>query len=452
MIGLHSNARRWLSAHELTLGAAIVPLGLATWLGIAAPYGAVNLQWPVVALMLAVVVQALLGSRAGAPVGATVVALLAIPVLGMLFPLYELFAAFLTFRLAFVLAVIWATVLYLCLPALESLRHPYGWWAPAAAFLLAAIGFTGGFATAGSSPDRPAPSSLVYAYEHGSGAALWATSVQADDADAEATAWAVSRAGSTFDDTRDLSPFGYRAGNAAVTEAPVTTALPPDVVFASDTLEGSVRKARIEVRSRIGSEMIGFHPDEGGRTRIRSVNGISIEEPEAIAWIEHWGVPEDAVVLEVEGPAQDPIELTVVEHLLRPEEILGEEAFTRPADLAPDEPAMSDRAMFRFSIASFADPRHGVMLPGDSTETPPPDSPATDTTAAAPDAEPDADAAADTTTAEPAGPDSARVDTTSAAEAADTLAAPDSLTTVDTITTSAGPPPPDTVRLPPRLR
>jgi hypothetical protein len=87
---------------------------------------------------------------------------------------------------------------------------------------------------------------------------------------------------------------------------------------------------------------------------------------------DHWGVPEDAVTLELAMPAADPIGLTVIEHLLRPKELLGAEPFERPANLAPDITRRSDRAVFRFSVAAFADPRHAFMRPtGASPEVAP---------------------------------------------------------------------------------
>ena len=53
-------------------------------------------------------------------------------------------------------------------------------------------------------------------------------------------------------------------------------------------------------------------------------------------------------------PAGSPIGLYVIEHMLRPSELLGEETFSRPAHLAPNVVWMNDRAMLRFSVATFA--------------------------------------------------------------------------------------------------
>jgi hypothetical protein len=45
--------------------------------------------------------------------------------------------------------------------------------------------------------------------------------------------------------------------------------------------------------------------------------------------------------------AQGPVALEVVEHHLRPAELVGGEPFQRPLELAPDVNALSDRALLR---------------------------------------------------------------------------------------------------------
>jgi hypothetical protein len=68
-------------------------------------------------------------------------------------------------------------------------------------------------------------------------------------------------------------------------------------------------------------------------------------------------------VLDLDMPADGPIGIHVVEDHYRPEELLGAGAFARPAHLAPDVSAGSDRAVLRYSVAAFADPRHGFVPP-----------------------------------------------------------------------------------------
>jgi hypothetical protein len=211
--------------------------------------------------------------------------------------------------------------------------------------------------------DRPAPSTLVYAYEHGTGNALWVTDPAADPTlDADAMEWAAQRAGSTFSRTRDMADFGLPGGPSPVTDARLVAARPPEVLVLTDSIEGTVRDVTLAVRSNLGAELLRFQLDPPGRTRLLSINGDVIEEPERLLWAEHWGVPDSAgVVLELRMPAAAPIGLYVIEHLMRPRDLLGPTPFERPEDLMPDVNAMSDRAVFRYSVAAYVDPRHSFM-------------------------------------------------------------------------------------------
>ena len=102
-----------------------------------------------------------------------------------------------------------------------------------------------------------------------------------------------------------------------------------------------------------------FHLADG--VILRSMNGVPIENGAAVRIAEHWGEPDGAVALSLTMPAGSPIGVHVVEHLLRPDEIVGEGRFDRPGRLAPNVNWMSDRAMIRFSVAAFADPQHAIV-------------------------------------------------------------------------------------------
>jgi hypothetical protein len=143
----------------------------------------------------------------------------------------------------------------------------------------------------------------------------------------------------------------------------VVSAAPPSVVLVSDTVAEGERRVTLRVRSRIGAEMLRFEYDPQRSTRLLSINGTPLEEPASLVWADHWGEPDGDVILELTMPPTEPIGLQIIEHLLRPAELLGAEPFARPADMAPDIVWMSDRAMFRYSVAAFADPRHAILLP-----------------------------------------------------------------------------------------
>ena len=68
--------------------------------------------------------------------------------------------------------------------------------------------------------------------------------------------------------------------------------------------------------------------------------------------MEHWGEPEGGVLLDFDrASAGDVLHFTVVEHHLRPGELLGNTVFARPADLAPNIRTLSDRAMIRTTVS-----------------------------------------------------------------------------------------------------
>ncbi len=358
--GLTSVVRRWLSPAELVLGAVLLPTIGAVAISVAAPLAAMNLQWPVLAGLIAAVVVALLGDRTEGMVGWLVAVALCGPILLVLLPVIELLWLAMSIELLAVLAVLMVTCTFLCLPAVYGLLHPNGWWAPATILALSATSLGIGSLMARPSAARPAPSTLVYAYEHGSGSAIWATS-PGDEAEARGRAWAAGAVSSGFPGLRDLSDFGYRPGDVPTAPAPILNASPPEVYVVSDSIFDQTRHVTLQVRSQIGAEMLAFRL-EGG-TRLTSINGVAISSPETVRLADHWGEPDGAVVLELTMPPTEPIGLHVLEHLFRPEEIVGPDVFARPADLAPNTNWMSDRAMFSYSIAAFIDPRHAIVAP-----------------------------------------------------------------------------------------
>lgn len=416
-------ARRWLTLAELSLGAILLPLLAAVWLSWATPLGAMNLQWPVMAALFAAILVALLRERAESVVGWVASVALAVPVLAMLLFVTELVWLAMSMRLAGVLAVTFTVTFLLCLPALSGLRHPNSWWAPLTTLALSGIMIGAGLVASRPSSDRPTPTTLVYAYEHGTGTALWATSARDEE---EGRAWAVQRAAGAFTDSLDLSGFGYRGGQTPVTAAPVVSATPPSVVVASDTIAEGERRVTLRVRSRIGAEMLRFEYDPQRNTRLLSVNGRALSEPDSLVWADHWGEPDGDVVLELTMPPTEPIGLQIIEHLLRPAELLGAGPFERPEDMAPDIVWMSDRAMFRYSVAAFADPRHAILLPG------------SDPAGSAPSTAVDTVSALDTFATDTSTVDSTIIDTTTIDTlTVDTLAV-DSVSTAVADTTSGG--------------
>lgn len=340
--------RRWIAPLELAVGALVLPVLAAVVASFVAPLGAMNLQWPTLAGILSVTVMALLGRRASGLVGWVVFLALAVPVFLFLQPVFELLWLAMSLELAGGLAAIAAVGFFLSMPLLTSLQMPNRWWAPLTFTLLAGATLGAGIVTAGPSAEAPAPSTLVYAYEHGTESAVWATM-------SEGRAWARQRVGGTFDATRSLEGFAYPPGPVPVAQARVLLVEPPLVDVVEDTVVGGTRRVVLEVRSVIGAELLAFQM--GGDTRLTAINGQPLSNVEELRWMSHWGEPDGSLVLDLTMPPASPIDVHVVEHLLRPEELLGRDAFRRPPELAPDIERLSDRALFRYSVAAFADPR-----------------------------------------------------------------------------------------------
>ena len=367
VLSIGALGRRWLSSAELALGAVVLPMVGAGAVGFVTPLAAMNLQWPVMAALFSTILVARLEHEGEGMAGWIVTTLLMVPVLFVLVPVIELAWLALTIDLALVLAALMAVTTQLCLPALASLRHPNDWWAPTVGFVVGAVALGMGLGSSSPSAERPAPSTLVYAYEHGTDSAVWATEPTRSPLDAEALQWSVERAGGEFESRRDLSGFGYLRGTVPVTSAPVVSVPSPEVVIVSDSLAGLARRVRLRVRSRIGAEMMQFRYDGSGTTRLLSINGKGLAEPKELRWADHWGEPDGSVVLDLEVQLGAPIGLYIIEHMLRPAELLGDDTFARPTHLVPNVVWMSDRAMLRSSVARLVDPGQGIALSGPST-------------------------------------------------------------------------------------
>lgn len=350
-------ARRRFSLGGLTLGAAAVPALGALAATALAPMAAMHFQWPAIAALVAAAASTGTGARGRLGWGAWLVALLmAIPVLVSMVFVVE--AAWLALNIgqAAMLGVLLTLTAALLLPALDALREPNAWWAPVAGVVAAAAFLGMGILQSRPSPERPLPTTLTYALDRETGDSRWLTQApfeeDASQADPART-WAVERAGAAFAETRELAWTIGSLPPLPAAPAPVVEAAQPQLSVAMDSTVEGERRVRLALRSGIGAEMMLVEiPEEAG---LVSVNGRALpapaqagEGPERVARLEHWGRPVDAVVLELRvPPGLETLTLPVVEHLLRPEELLGEEPWRRPPDMAPNVVRDSDRAMIR---------------------------------------------------------------------------------------------------------
>ncbi len=399
-------ARRWVTAPTLAWGALLLPLAGALYLSFRMPSAAANLQWPVVAAYVGAAVLLMSGPRT-AMLSWIVAIAMAILVMVFLTPAVELFWLGLSFRAALVLGVLVAIGLILLLPALHWLREPNWWWAPLTALVLAAAFLGLGFRAARPTAQLPYPSTLAWSFDHGTGEALWLT--RGEGASPSARTWAAERAGAQLTESRPLDVFGYRSGAAVAPAQPVEVPALEAWVLADSTV-GTTRHMRLALRSAIGAELMQIRfPDEGA-TRLLALNGHPLPIEGRPTLVEHWGDPAPAVLLDLELPQGAAVDMDVVEHLLRPGELVGAEHFVRPPELAPNVVWMSDRAMVRTPASALA-LQYGpppFALPPSGEPLPAPGSLGTEAPAAS---------------VQPA--DSVAVPDTGASAAADTSARPD---------------------------
>lgn len=357
-------ARRKLSVAELTLGGVLLPLVASVVVAFVAPLAAAPLQWPVITALLSVLFAALLGARVRGIAGWLLALLAAVPVFAFFVPLAELLWLAGTLRLAAPLGALMVCGLFLMVPTVEHLHTRHGWWLPLAAIVGA--GASIGMARLGSavSPVTPVSTTLAYQYERDTDRGSWISDGSTVDApDSPARAWLTSRVASPFDSVADLSATGYWPERAPVADAPPATAPALTLRIQRDTTVGAVRRVTLGVRSEIGAERLYFRRSGGAAgTRIVSINDRAITDPYAVQWVDHWGVPDSLVVLELEMPAASDIALTVSEHLLRPAEILGPGTFQRPPGLQANVMRSSDRAILttRLGGASGEEPPDGI--------------------------------------------------------------------------------------------
>lgn len=417
-------ARRRFGAAELTWGALVLPLLAMAYVAFRFPAAAANLQIPLAAAAVATGILVVPARGRMADALWLVCLALAVPVLAVLVPVVEFVWLGLSFGAAAVVGGLVALTMLLLLPALDRLREPNSWWAPVATLLVGAALVGVGIRIAAPDPERPAPSTLAYVYDHGTGESLWVTDDSREPVDAPALAWAVSRAGADFTETRSLERYGFGTREARVAPAPTVAVRKPEIWTLSDTVDGQVRRVRLAVRSAVGAELLRFEFPEAGATRLTALNGRALPAEERPEHVEHWGTPDPVVILDLEVPAGTLLEMDVLEHLLRPQELVGQEPFRRPPDLAPDITWLSDRAVLRTPSTGL----EIIPAPPPFSLEPMEDAPRVETPAAegaSPSAGDTGAVAADSMSAGPASPDTVAPDTTGLGAAAPDTVPPD---------------------------
>ncbi len=369
-ITLFSLGHRWMSPLEATLGALLFPVVSLVAVTFMAPAAAINLQGPLAATIVLLALLAGVGlHRARGNVAWIASVLLAVPVLAFLVPVLEFATLAFTLSAAPVIAAMITLALLFILPALSALDFPNRWWAPLTAFTVAGIALGSGWLQRDPSAERPAPSTLLYVLDRdGEGlpvSARWAS------LEGPGTEWASQAAGGVLADTSSLQGYGFPSRSFVTREAPLAAVPAPEVRVYSDTVVAGERRVSLGLRSRVGAEYVAVQLPDGVDALSIWGAGSGQARPGLLApsvrWVEHWGRPEGMIRLDLVGSPNADWTLELVEQHLRPEEIFGEERFTRPADLGGYGPTVSDRVTVRtpYVVGSALIAGTGGPGPGD---------------------------------------------------------------------------------------
>jgi hypothetical protein len=117
----------------------------------------------------------------------------------------------------------------------------------------------------------------------------------------------------------------------------------------------------------MGSDMMGIRIEEG----VGEITGVGPEDcPESgtgpLRQAIYWGPPPEGFLTVdiLSDPEQEPVRLVILEHHLRPEEVLGSDFFRRDATLRPDPHTGSDRIIQRTRITLGLEPLDDSTMGG----------------------------------------------------------------------------------------
>ena len=367
--GTYGLTRRWFGPADLLLGALALPLGLAAWWGFRVPMGAMPLQWAIALSLLSAGLVLALGSDGrwrGWAWGCFL--LLSAGIMALLVPSLELVTSTLTFRGAPWIGAAVALGLLLILPVMEWLLKPKGWLFPSLAVALGTGLVIAATPAVQGAQDHPEFTSLILLVDGElAGPVVSRDSLPSDSVPPEARrvagrwltipgrgeewaqSWVAEReTGPTDPGDLLLPPQGgfVVAGTGPETHMPL-----PSLWVLEDTLTTDGRHLRVAIRSHLGAEMVGVNLVDPGAeiTRVAGVGWGPDGGSEPVRSLTHWGRPQDSLLtVEIRtDPRSGPMELQILEHHLRPREVLGEDFFRRDESLIANGPAGSDRIVQR---------------------------------------------------------------------------------------------------------
>ena len=336
-------ARLRVGAASLAAGALLIPLALATFATLQAPGVSMLFVWP---SLFAIVALAWLVTRpqdaSFAGVDLAIVALCSVGAILVFFPL--VWAVYVGFSIAGapVLAVVVTLMLASIVPLFEVTARVHKWWLPATASLLAVAFAVVGVAGARPSAERPLPEDLVYVLDRDAREAFWATQQMGGGEWLE----------QFFDSATtqaSLSAYLVLGGTYRLAPAPLTDFARTDIaVLMSVSTNENLRTVRLEIRPGLAPELLSVARVTGS-SRLLAVNGVAVQQATAadrLNWqLRHFGRPPNgALVLDLEIEGHEPIELAVVEGVMRLPALPGVD---RPPKVTAHAGRLTDMSLFR---------------------------------------------------------------------------------------------------------
>ena len=390
--GAYGLARLHFRARELMVGAMVLPVLAGAWAGFRHPSGAMGLHLATgLALLTAGLMAGLGARRARGRWVWTLVMLASGGILLVLVPNLEAMAAISTFRGAPLVGGAMATGFLLLLPSADWLQRPRRWRVPALGVLVAGVSFVFTLPAIRGPERHPTFSSLVYLVDDTLPPLDLSPEVNGSDGSASETppkalpprrvsgrwltvpgpgeSWA--RSWVLEEMIRPVSPgillLPEEERYVVAGAGPDTHLTPPGIWLLEERLEAGLRHLRLAIRSEMGSDMMGIRIEEG----VGEITGVGPEDcPESgtgpLRQAIYWGPPPEGFLTVdiLSDPEQEPVRLVILEHHLRPEEVLGSDFFRRDATLRPDPHTGSDRIIQRTRITLGLEPLDDSTMGG----------------------------------------------------------------------------------------
>jgi len=363
-------AGRWFRKGHVILGALTVPMVLCAWLTLAAPGAAPAVQWSLAcALLAAALLMAMEAGRARSHWTWAPTVALSGGVLALVIPSAQLLAGAWTFRAAASLGGLFAIVSLMLLPAIDRLLRPRAWWLPTAGVAVAGALVALTLPVVQGGRAHPMPTSLTYLTDGlprdavrkitGFSAREGSRNVRRVQGrwltvPGPGEAWARSWVGEPVHGSTDPGVL-LLAGEPweLIGTGPDTEIEGPELTVLESWADGTTRRMEVAVRSGLRGEMVGLHLPVGVEGEFTSVGGTTWEGGAVpVRSLVHWGRPEegDLRVGLVVGASAGNRHLQVIEHHLRPREVLGDYFFQRADSIVPNGAVGTDRVIQRTRV------------------------------------------------------------------------------------------------------